>query len=165
MPPLAALQIARQVLTYARMHNIPITNIRLQKILYYIQGYTLRRKGHLAFDDDIILWAYGAVVPYVYFQYSTWGATPIQISDEDMLQPDPEMELMFEQIIKRISEKSLMSIVKMHLLEMPCTDTRSMTIIDPCLIWTYFKDNDPLGIDPVDNTAPIDIGTVLIKRR
>lgn len=55
-----------------------ITNLQLQKILYYIQKEFLNR-GEVAFSDAIEAWQFGPVVPEVYYHFCTFGAMPISV--------------------------------------------------------------------------------------
>jgi len=48
----------------------PLTNLRLQKLLYYVQGWSLANRGIPMFPDQIEAWAHGPVVPDVYRQLS-----------------------------------------------------------------------------------------------
>ena len=50
-----------------------MTNLRLQKLLYFAQGWHLARYGKPLFDDDIEAWQYGPVVPSVYNAYKQYG--------------------------------------------------------------------------------------------
>ena len=43
-----------------------MTNLRLQKILYFIQAFSLISTGHPLFKEDILAWQYGPVVKEVY---------------------------------------------------------------------------------------------------
>lgn len=52
-----------------------ITPLKLQKLLYYIQGLTLRIYGKPAFSNDIFAWQYGPVVETIYKKYK--GRSPI----------------------------------------------------------------------------------------
>ena len=56
----------------------PISNLQLQKILYYIQKDFLQR-DEVAFSDNIEAWQFGPVVPNVYYHYCGFGAMPISI--------------------------------------------------------------------------------------
>lgn len=51
-----------------------ITNLKLQKLLYYAQGYSLAILGTPIFDDYIENWQHGPVVPTVYQTYKKYGA-------------------------------------------------------------------------------------------
>lgn len=46
-----------------------VGNLRIQKLLYFIQAYTLVKFGYPAFEAEIEAWPYGPVVPEVYFAY------------------------------------------------------------------------------------------------
>lgn len=53
-----------------------ITPLKLQKLLYYIQGMSLRIYDKPAFENNIIAWQYGPVVEEVYQKYK--GRNPIE---------------------------------------------------------------------------------------
>jgi uncharacterized phage-associated protein len=74
-----------------------ISNLKLQKLLYYAQG------GHLAFYDvplfaeAIKAWMHGPVVPQVYHEYKEFGAGPIRVDRVDLERyPAPVRELLDE---------------------------------------------------------------------
>ena len=48
------IEIADYILNYAEQCNYQITNLRLQKILYYIQLNFLKQYDHVIFEDDIL---------------------------------------------------------------------------------------------------------------
>lgn len=62
--------------------GLPISNLQLQKILYYIQKRYLT-DNKTAFDDDFEAWQFGPVIPLIYYKYSGFGAMPIDISDSN----------------------------------------------------------------------------------
>lgn len=67
-----AIDIAEYVLNYCeKVLNRPITNLQLQKFLYYIQGEYLCEHREPIFDNEIEAWAYGPVVPDVYYAYNS----------------------------------------------------------------------------------------------
>lgn len=72
-------QIAKFILKLAASEDEPelITNLRLQKLLYYVQGWSLAMKGEPAFREPIEAWRHGPVVPEVYRFYSEQGARAI----------------------------------------------------------------------------------------
>lgn len=72
-----ALQIANYVVSVAFRNNKPITNLHLQKILYYLQAKELIYEGMPLFDDTIEKWKLGPVVPKVYHEYKQYGSQPI----------------------------------------------------------------------------------------
>ena len=59
-----------------------ISNLKLQKLLYYAQGCVLAITGNILFNDDIEAWEHGPVVPTIYHLYKTFGRSGIEF-DED----------------------------------------------------------------------------------
>lgn len=82
-----ASNLARYIVTKCTKENAPISNLQLQKILYYIQKAFL--KQHMvAFFDDIEAWQFGPVVPTVYYLYCGFGASPIRMIYADINSPE-----------------------------------------------------------------------------
>lgn len=50
-----------------------MTNLRLNKSLYFMQGFSFVKFGLPCFDDDIEAWTYGPVIPEVYLQRKIHG--------------------------------------------------------------------------------------------
>lgn len=71
-----ALELSKYVVSKCIDNGSPITNLQLQKILYYIQKNFLSRNT-VAFPDDIEAWQFGPVVPNVYYYFCGYGAMPI----------------------------------------------------------------------------------------
>lgn len=65
-----------------------ITNLKLQKLVYYAQAWHLAMKNEPLFDEDFEAWVHGPVIPSLYFQYKEFGWKPIMRDDlsEDSLQ-------------------------------------------------------------------------------
>ena len=59
-----------------------MTNLKLNKLLYYAQGVFLARTGRPLFDNQIEAWPLGPVVADVYHKFKVCGKNPIS-SDED----------------------------------------------------------------------------------
>lgn len=55
----------------------PMTHLRLQKLLYYVQGWSLAMRGNPAFRDEIQAWKDGPVVPQVFQAYTHLQHRPI----------------------------------------------------------------------------------------
>ena len=74
-----AMELSTYIVSKCIKEDCPISNLQLQKILYYIQKAFLDR-GDRAFSDNIEAWQFGPVVPNVYDQYCGYGAMPISFS-------------------------------------------------------------------------------------
>lgn len=76
-----------------------ITNLKLNKLLYYAQGVTLARTGKPLFDNPIEAWTHGPVVPDIYHKYKEFRRTPIISSDGDTDRSrfsDEELDALFD---------------------------------------------------------------------
>jgi uncharacterized phage-associated protein len=54
-----------------------ISNLKLQKLLYYAQGNHLALYDAILFPEPIEAWNHGPVVPAVYHQYKQYGPSPL----------------------------------------------------------------------------------------
>ncbi|MEA5009950.1 Panacea domain-containing protein [Clostridium tyrobutyricum] len=103
----SAIDIAKYVINYAIDINRPISNLKLQKILYYIQGNFLSELGYPAFEEEIIAWKHGPVVPEVYFEfnsYSAYNITDKYVIDDKFTPEKCELEIL-NNVIKDKSNK------------------------------------------------------------
>ena len=62
-----------------------LTNMKINKLLYFAQGHYLKKYGTPLFVDRIEAWEHGPVVPEVYFAYKGYGDQPIKSYDENMI--------------------------------------------------------------------------------
>lgn len=69
--------IALYVVAYCTKKGTPVSNLQLQKILYYLQLNFYRFFDEPAFNATFEAWEYGPVVPEVYRKYSIYGAAKI----------------------------------------------------------------------------------------
>lgn len=58
-----------------------ITPLKLQKILYYAQGYYLAMFDEPLFNEDFQAWAHGPVNPEIYEKYKEYGFDSIDAPD------------------------------------------------------------------------------------
>ena len=72
-----ALDVARYVIEYCKDRGYIVSNLKLQKILYFIQAEFLVNKNDVCFDDRIEAWDFGPVVPRVYQEYKCFGSNNI----------------------------------------------------------------------------------------
>lgn len=78
-----AVNLAKYIVSKCMNENCPISNLQLQKILYYIQREYLRSDS-IAFYEPIEAWQFGPVVPGVYYHFCGSGAMPIAITYDNV---------------------------------------------------------------------------------
>lgn len=98
-----ALRVAEYIIHEAQKREKPVTNTKLQKLLYFVQGSYLAKYNKLAFEDNIIAWEYGPVVKDIYYKYSLYGAEPIIVVDK----LNSKISIMLSEIINIVLEAFL----------------------------------------------------------
>ena len=74
-----AIDVARYLVHLAASEPEPdyLSHMRLQKLLYYTQGWSLALRDRPMFSERIEAWAHGPVVRDVYPHFADFGDTPI----------------------------------------------------------------------------------------
>lgn len=73
-----ALSIAEYFIDKANKEKKPITNKKLQKIVYYAQAWSLVLKNKKLFSDDIEAWVHGPAIKSLYVEYKKFGFNSIK---------------------------------------------------------------------------------------
>lgn len=145
---MTAIDVSEYILQYAYGKGKQITNLKLQKILYYVQGYALGLFGVPVFEENFVHWQYGPVCQTAYFQFSTNGAEYIIPSPAapDSLGCSRGMQNKLDKVIYTCLEKTARKLVDMTHGEAPWCNTGDREIISQKSIKQYFANHDPLGI-------------------
>jgi uncharacterized phage-associated protein len=81
-PKYSAHDIADYFLFKAQKDNQELlSNLKLQKLVYYAQGLHLALYGKPLFLENIEAWQYGPVIPDLYFKYRDYGSGGIPASE------------------------------------------------------------------------------------
>lgn len=100
----SAVDLSKYIVNKCTRDKHPITNLQLQKILYYIQKAFLN-KNDKAFDDAIEAWQFGPVVPKSYYNFCGFGAMPITVTYDKVIDLDLNDKKLIDSII--VSKRSL----------------------------------------------------------
>jgi uncharacterized phage-associated protein len=82
-PPYPALTVAKWFIAWAEEDGEELSNLKLQKLLYYAQGHHLAERHGPLFRDELQAWSHGPVVPAVYHEYKECGSATIELPSED----------------------------------------------------------------------------------
>lgn len=82
-PPYPALTIAKWFVAWAAANEADLSNLKLQKLLYYAQGYHLGRFGVPLFKDGIQAWSHGPVVLKAYDEFKKFGSSDLSLATDD----------------------------------------------------------------------------------
>jgi len=64
-----------------KMNGKGITNLDVQKILYFAQGWHLALTGERLFEEELRAWVHGPAVREVYFRLAQYERSPIPINE------------------------------------------------------------------------------------
>lgn len=148
-----ATDLARYIIAYENQlsRQIDITNLRLQKTLYYIQGYYFKHYNRCAFEEKIYNWAYGPVVPEVYYIYNSNTYRTIIIPYETRNEiiegfANHSERGFINKIINKCNVFTSAQLVDKTHKEDPWKNTQKNEIISNESIDEFFYKNDPLQL-------------------
>ncbi|PGQ52659.1 Panacea domain-containing protein [Bacillus cereus] len=125
-----------------------ITNLKLQKLLYYAQGFCLAIKEKALFEEDIEAWVHGPVVPEVYSEFKGYTYNDIDgIYDENEIVLTKEEIDLLDNMWKIFQSYSGKVLEEMTHNEEPWINARnglgvldySNHVIEKTIIQQYFK--------------------------
>lgn len=72
-----AVELAKEIVYISKENSLYISNLQLQKVMYYVQGNFIKEFKEKAFDDAIECWPYGPVVRRVWRLFNIFGRKPL----------------------------------------------------------------------------------------
>lgn len=119
-----------------------ISNLKLQKLLYYAQGCTLAINNEPLFNDDIYAWKHGPVVQSIYHEYKSYGSNGIDFNEPfDLNLINVKTSDILESVYQTFGQFSAWKLRNMTHDEKPWKDTDLGCVIDTEVIKSYFKEN------------------------
>lgn len=88
-----ANEVAKLVIEKCMDDKKPVTNLKLQKILYFMWLDWYKEKKSPLFENRVEAWHYGPVIPDVYYRYRIFVADPIRKADDYSI-PESDAKLM-----------------------------------------------------------------------
>lgn len=108
-----AKDIAKYTVNKCIEDNRPISNLQLQKVLYFCQKEYYKNTGQVLFNEDFEAWQYGPVIPSVYRMFSLFGGMKInRIVHEDIC-VDSVTKRFINPIIEKYSSYAAWDLVSM----------------------------------------------------
>lgn len=119
--------------------TVGITNLKLQKLLYYASGvYFLYKKCNLI-KEDFVAWKHGPVIKQIYYKYNSNGAKEIQHNRKSKIEIDNETQEILEKMYSKYSQYTAEELRNMTHQERPWKKTSRNKIIEKDLIKDYFE--------------------------
>lgn len=135
-----------------------ISNLKLQKLLYYAQGYSLVLRKKPLFEDDFQAWEHGPVIPAIYRRFSKYHSGAIPKSENFSLKKYSAEEREFlDDIYYTYAQFSAWALREMSHQTTPWKEAARNEIISRESMTQFFKtqvDNDQLQPQTQTQTIP-----------
>jgi len=156
-----ATNVADYVVKLANDLGDEITHLRLQKILYYIQGTFLALKGEPAFSEEILAWKLGPAVHSVFSVYTKYDKDPIPSPKATIIISDTD-QLFIKEIYNRYHDYTTTQLVSKTHNEAPWKNSSESGVISNESIRSFFtdsiyNDNDFFSEKPVVTELPTEL--------
>jgi uncharacterized phage-associated protein len=112
------------VCTIDREAGDSITHLKLQKLLYYAQAWTMVLFNKTLFEEDFQAWMHGPVLLSIWESYKHYGFDSIPISNFEDALPNEVTELL-EEIKSVYGEKSAKYLEELTHSELPWREARA----------------------------------------
>ena len=108
------MRLAKYIVQKCYQDGHPISNLQLQKILYFLQiMYGRSTEGkELLFQDDFEAWPYGPVIPNVFDKFSRYGGSVIEETFDELAPCSQEIMKFIDQAIAFLRKKTPWELVK-----------------------------------------------------
>jgi uncharacterized phage-associated protein len=116
-----------------------ISNLKLQKLLYYAQGANLALYDAPLFPEPIEAWTHGPVVPDVYHRYKQHGGEPIPVEQVDLDAYNEQVREVLDEVNEVFGQFSALKLRAMTHNEPPWIQTPQGETIPLDLMKEFFK--------------------------
>ena len=116
-----AIDIAKKIVCKTDVeHGDTLSNLKLQKLLYYMQGFHLAFFDEPFFNESIEAWTYGPVVPVVFQEFKRYKKRSINPDNyhDDLVLTDDEQQL-FDMVYSEYNRYSAVALMNMTHTEGP----------------------------------------------
>ena len=116
-----AIDIAKKIICKTDVeHGDTLSNLKLQKLLYYMQGFHLAFFDEPFFNESIEAWTYGPVVPVVFQEFKKYKKDSINPDNyhDDLVLTDDEQQL-FDMVYSEYNRYSAVALMNMTHTEGP----------------------------------------------
>jgi len=126
-----------------------ITNLKMQKLVYYCQGFHLALYGKPLFPETIEAWEYGPVCPDLYQKLKLHKSEPLPVPTENYTEKFTDEELRFMAMVYGVyGQYSAWRLREITIQESPWKETPLYHVISHKKMKRYF--NSQIEVDPKD---------------
>lgn len=118
-----------------------ISNLKLQKLLYYAYGCFLALYEERLFHENLVAWQHGPVVTRVYENYKDNKSNSIRNIDTEQVKLAENITDVLEFVYREFGKYTAWALRNMTHEETPWKETKQPNVIDDVLIFNYFREN------------------------
>ncbi len=104
-----ALEVAKYIIAVCTLRQKPISNLKLQNVLYFVWIDFYKKTGRKLFFDNICAWQFGPVVPIVYYEYCPYAGRSITRYESAQIENCDEE--IIDEILERYMDASAYELV------------------------------------------------------
>lgn len=135
-----AKDVAKYYLWRGAQDEDLLTNLKLQKLLYYAQGFYLAIHNKPLFSETIEAWTHGPVVPDIYHLYKEYGSNVIELNEDiDFDHIDSETKSILDDVYQVYGQFSAFALRDLTHDEPPWQNTPPGKEIKHEALKEYFK--------------------------
>ncbi|WP_300674676.1 type II toxin-antitoxin system antitoxin SocA domain-containing protein [Desulfoluna sp.] len=119
-----------------------ISNLKLQKLVYYAQGYHLALFDRPLFNEPINAWTHGPVVPVLYHRFKEYGAGAIPTPESlDLTKIPTDVRELLDEVYDVLGQFSAWKLRNMTHEELPWLEAKDKpgNLIAQDSMREYFK--------------------------
>ena len=126
-----AKEVAKHIINYCIGIDNPISNLQLNKMLYFLDIYYLINKHkRLIADENFVAWKYGPVIESIYKKYSMYASNTIKKWEDFEEDFDDDFKGSLYGFIDKLSKYSPFELVERSFeKDSPCERTKRDEII------------------------------------
>lgn len=116
-----ALTISKQIIYECNKNKIEITQLKLQKLLYFTEAYymNMENKDEL-FEEKFYAWEYGPVCKEVYNEYKNYFSLPIIVDEQNLEKIDEKVLFAVKAVCEVFGKRNTSDLIKLtHLQNSP----------------------------------------------
>lgn len=138
----SAFEVARYIIHHEAQQNRPVSNLRLQKLLYFVQAkFVMDSHGTSpCFYEKMEAWGFGPVVREVYYEYRYYGGAMIPPERNFSTTIAPRDQSMVDEILNDCAQFSTSALVDITHSQTPWQEARRYNKeITTAAIYNYFR--------------------------
>jgi uncharacterized phage-associated protein len=142
-----------------------LTPMKLQKLIYFCQGFHLAFFESPLFDEDIQAWEHGPVCPSLYYRLRKFESNPVILIDADEVSlPDREKHLI-DDVYRLYGQYTASKLRNMTHNEGPWKESRQNTVISKESLKRYFDSviTPQKPVPPLTEAETEEVRGILLK--